>query len=140
MDSIKIDLGVKRIAINNDEKRVIEFNPQDIVFVERFYQLIKTFEAQEAEFQMRAKELEADTEKDEFGIPTNTPETLQLVSDLCDFLKEQIDLVFGSGASQTVFGDAKTMNMFEQFFSGITPFIQEARTEKVKKYVKKVPK
>lgn len=136
MDSIRIDSGLKRIAVNGDEKRVIEFNPEDIVFVEKFYGLIKQFEAKEAEFRQRAEEIGANEGVDELGIPVNTAESIRLALELCDYLRGQIDAVFGAGTSQKAFGEARTLNMFEQFFEGITPFIQGTRKEKMEKYRK----
>ena len=136
MDSIRIDSGVKRIAVNGDEKRVIEFNPEDIVFVEKFYGLIKQFEEKEVEFRERSKMISAKEGIDEYGIPVNTADSIQLALDLCDYLRVQIDAVFGAGTSQNAFGEARTLSMFEQFFGGIMPFIQGARSEKVGQYLK----
>ncbi len=136
MDSIQINNGLKRIAVNGDENRVIEFNPEDIVFVEKFYGLIKEFEQKEVEFRQRADEINAVEGVDEYGIPVNTAENIKLVIDLCQYLRVQIDKVFGTGTSQKAFGDANTLNMFEQFFEGITPFIQGARSNKVNQYRK----
>jgi hypothetical protein len=132
-DTIRIDTGVKRILINGDEARVIEFNPQDTLFAERFYNLLKEFETKAGEFSARADELITD-EVDEFGIPVNTGALLALTSEVCQYLRGQIDHVFGAGTSQAAFGGANTLNMFEQFFEGITPFIRQEREQKVKKY------
>lgn len=136
MDSIRIDSGIKRIAVNGDEKRVIEFNPQDIVFVEKFYGLIKQFEEKEVVFKERSAAISAKEGMDELGIPLNTADSIQLALELCNYLREQIDAVFGAGTSQNAFGEARTLEMFEQFFNGIMPFIQGARSEKMGKYLK----
>ena len=136
MDSIRIDSGVKRIAVNGDESRVIEFNPEDIVFVEKFYGLIKQFEEKEVEFRERSEQISSKEDVDELGIPVNTADSIQLALDLCNYLRGQIDQVFGSGTSQKVFGETQTLSMFEQFFGGIMPFIQGARSEKMEKYRK----
>lgn len=138
MDNIKIDSGVKRITVNGDETRVIEFNPEDILFIERFYGLMKKFEEKEKEFVDRSEEITKVTEKDTYGIPVNTGEQIKLVSELCTYLKAEIDEVFGKGTSKAAFGDMQTLNMFEQFFSGISPFVHKARAAKVDKY-RKVP-
>jgi hypothetical protein len=134
MDSIRIDSGVKQIAINDDESRVIEFNPKDIVFVERFYGLISEFEQKEVEFLEKARAIDDKKEIDAYGIPVNTGESLKLLLEMCNYLRSQIDKVFGNGTSQIVFGETQTLNMFEQFFTGITPFIQEEREDRVKQY------
>lgn len=136
MDSIQINSGLKRIAVNGDENRVIEFNPEDIVFVEKFYGLIRQFEEKEVEFRERADEISKKEDVDQYGIALNTGESIRLALELCDYLRGQIDQVFGAGTSQAAFGEARTLSMFEQFFNGIMPFIQGAREEKVKQYRK----
>lgn len=133
MDSIRIDTGEKRIAINDDPERVIIFNPEDIGFAERFYQLMQDFEAKQDEYQARADELD-NQELDERGIPSRIGESLALLREVCEFLEERIDHLFGPGTSQKVFGDALTLDMFEQFFTGIIPYVQTARSGKVAKY------
>jgi hypothetical protein len=125
MDSIRIDTGERRIAINDDPDRVIVFNPEDVVFAERFYAIVAEFETKLTGYQDRYDQLETD------------PDKLALLRETCEYIREKVDYVFGSGTSQTVFGDAMTLNMFEQFFSGIMPFIRSTRTEKIKQYLPK---
>ena len=135
-NSIRIDTGMKRVIVNDDEARVIEFNPEDIVFAEQFYGLIQSFEEKEAEYKARFAELDANKEVDQYGLLVNTPERIGVVLDLVKYMKDQIDTVFGPGTSQAAFGNAATLGMFEQFFSGILPFIQTGREKKVSRYKK----
>jgi len=134
MENLQINTGVKRIMINDDPGKFIEFNPEDVLFAERFYALIKVFEEQEAKFQARLKQIRENEAKDEYGIPLNTQETFDLVIEICNFIREQLDKVFGAGTSATVFGETQSLGMFEQFFAGIAPFIQNSRASKVTKY------
>lgn len=136
VDTLRIDTGAVRLAINGDENRIIEFNPEDIVFVERFYSLIKEFEAKEVEFREKAEALATNSELDEYGIPVNTGDNIKLVKELCEYLRAKIDHVFGAGTSAKVFENNQTLNMFEQFFTGITPFVQKARGKKLEQYRK----
>ena len=136
MDSLRIDTGLKRVLINGDPERVISFNPQDVIFVERFYALMQAFAEREKEFSDRAKALDAEEAVDEYGLPVNTSERLAFMREIADWMRGQIDAVFGADTSQKAFGDACTLNMFEQFFDGILPFIEAVRSEKVKKYSK----
>jgi hypothetical protein len=55
-------------------------------------------------------------------------------------MRGQIDVLFGEGTSQKAFGNALELGMFEQFFSGITPFVQTVRKEKIAKYTNARPK
>lgn len=134
MQSLHINTGEIRLCVNDDPDRVIAFNPTDISFAERFYALLGEFEEKEKEYQKKAQVLQENTEIDSLGIPKNFGPALALLRETCGFLRQEIDKVFGLGTSQAAFGDANTLDMFEQFFTGITPFVQRAREKQVGKY------
>jgi len=134
MENIVIDTGVKRIMVNDDPTRIIEFNPSDLIFVEKFYQLISEFETKLTEYQTRAEENENVSDLGADGLPVNMLARLALLHDACDYICERIDYVFGEGTSQKAFASARTLDMFKQFLSGISPFISKTRREKIKKY------
>jgi hypothetical protein len=134
MDSIQINTGEKRIAINSDPDRIIAFNPADVSFAERFYDLIKEFEGKLDEYQKRSEEIEANQEVDDNGIPVNLEARISFLREACTYIRGRIDHLFGQGTSQKAFGDTLTLDMFTQFFEGITPFIQSVRSEKVARY------
>jgi len=97
-DSLRIDAGLIRLLINDDEDRV---------------------------------HLEAEQ------VPNNFTKTIALATEICNYLREQIDKVFGEDTSQMVFGDVQSLYMFAQFIDGITPYIQEVRVEKISPYLDK---
>lgn len=134
MQSIRINTESIRVAINDDESRVIEFNPNDLDFIERFYSLISDFEVKEKEYRQRLDILNQNTELDAYNIPKNMRESLVLLKEICEFMRERLDYVFGEGTSQKAFGNANTLDMFEQFLNGVTPYIQKNREEKIGKY------
>jgi hypothetical protein len=135
LPSIKIDSGIKRIAINDDPDNVIEFNPTDVIFAEKFYALMRDFEAKQDEFDRRSKELDAHKDElDANGLPVNFAQGVAFLRETCGFMREKIDYLFGDGASQKAFGDTLSLDMIAQFFQGMTPFIQTARADKVLKY------
>lgn len=134
MQSLHIDTGEIRLCVNDDLNRVIAFNPTDISFAERFYSLLGEFEKKEKEYKLKAEALQKNAELDAFGIPKNFGGALELLRETSEFLREKIDNVFGAGTSQAAFGDANTLDMFEQFLNGITPFVQKAREKQVGKY------
>jgi hypothetical protein len=135
MKSIQIDTGIKRVMINDDPTRVIEFNPEDVTFAEKFYSLIHAFEAKQVEYDRRSKMIDDNTAVDASGLPANVSDGLALLREVCEFMRGEIDGLFGAGTSQKAFGDARTLDMFVQFFEGITPFIKSARDEKVRRYL-----
>jgi hypothetical protein len=134
-DSIRIDSGEKRVAINDDPARVIVFNPSSVLFVERFYQLNSELQVKLEEYQQRSAELEQDPALDGNGMPANTGKRLELLREACEYIRGRIDELFGAGTSQTAFGDALSPEMFLQFLEGIAPFIRTERTAKIQKYV-----
>ena len=51
-----------------------------------------------------------------------------------DTIREGIDNTFGDGTSQIVFGDRNTLDMVSRFFTGVTPYIQNARKSEIERY------
>ena len=134
MDSLQITSNERRIAINNDPERIIRFNPSDVVFAEKFYNLIGEFQKTLTQYEPRAREIESNTETDENGLPVNFADRIALHREICDYIRERIDHLFGIGTSQTAFGDDRDPDQFTQFFEGLKPFFKDARTAKVEKY------
>jgi hypothetical protein len=134
VDSLKIQSGEKRIAINDDPNRVIVFNPSDVTFAERFYRLIGEFQNKSEEYQSQFKELEKVTETDEHGFPLNMSARLDVLKEVCEYINQQIDNLFGNGTSEKAFNGAMQLDLYTQFFEGMTPFIREARKDKIEKY------
>lgn len=134
---IQIKSAEVHILVNDDPNRVIAFNPEDISFIDAFYNLIGEFDTKIEEFKQRELILRKNNAVDKYGIPVSTKEEIKLTKDLCTYLREKIDALFGAGTSDTVFGKSNTPDMFVQFFDGITPFIQTAREKKVQKYTVK---
>jgi len=132
MDELKITGGV-RLAINGDENRIIEFNPNDILFTERYYAMYAEFRKKQTELEAKAKELETG-ELDVDGMPINLDQQIEFMKQTCQFVYEKIDGLFGPGTSQKAFGDALDFEMIGQFFEGISPYFSKVREEKVKKY------
>ena len=134
MNSISIQTGGISLKINDDDSRVISFNPNDLSFAERYYELLSNADQKIDEYSRREEELDKDQTVDAYGIPTNTAARLALLREACDYVKQEIDKVFGAGTSETAFGNAYVLDMFDQFFQGITPYIQKARAGKIAKY------
>ena len=139
-DSIRVDAGQKRILINEDPTRVVEFNPSDVLFAKKFYALLGDFDQKNVEFQKRLSELDEMRDKDKFGLPKNLPDSIGLANEMADYLHEQIDNLFGDGTSEAAFQGQKNLEMIEQFFTGLLPYIQRAREEKIEKYTKPAKK
>lgn len=134
MDSIQINTGIKRIAINDDEERMITFNPTDVRFAERFYALAHDLESKLTEYQQRHEALDQVTAVDDNGLPVNLDTRITFMREFCEYIYAQIDTLFGAGTSETVFEGALNPDAITQFFDGLTPFFQRARADKLKPY------
>lgn len=134
MQSLQINTGEIRLAINNDPNRIIAFNPADVLFAERFYRLFGDFQKTLTQYRPRFEALDADQSTDENGLPANLEARIALAREVCEYIHAEIDKLFGEGTSKTAFNGAMDLNAIRQFFEGVTPFIKQARTEKVAQY------
>lgn len=129
--------GEIKLTINNDATRVIRFDPTSVDFAEGFYNLLQRIETLETSYTEHMAELELNTEVDAHGIPTNEGDKFRLLHNLCDTLKTEVDAIFGEGTSEAAFKGAASLEMFEDLFNGVAPYIQQARAKKVDKYTVK---
>jgi hypothetical protein len=138
MDSIKISTGEYRIPVERDGSRVgeIAFNPSDVVFAEKFYRFYAELEKAQKDFQERGEKLDKNTALDEVGVPININERLEYLRDVNKLFRSQIDELFGVGTSQMVFGDylSYDMDVYIQFFEGVSPLVQKTRADKIAEY------
>lgn len=132
-NDLQINSGIIHLTINGGPT-FIEFNPNDILFAEHFYLLMQEFDEKQKEYQERLKKISEDKSVDANGVPSNLNDGLKVVHESCNFIRSKIDVLFGDGTSQKLFGDALVLEQFEQFFNGILPYIQNARNEKLERY------
>lgn len=131
MESLKIRTGLSSLKIVDDageERGIFTFNPEDIESAKRVIGLQAELERKQAEFDSKAESCETDEEK------------IDLLCEAVECLEDLIDKCFGAGTSALLFGDAKTLTMFSDFFEGITPYYEKASKERMSKYAKKPAK
>ena len=124
MQSINFDDGLKRLAINGDENRVIVVNPTDVGIVARYREKLPEIE-----------KLSAETENSE-----EIPDILDKK------VREFVDYIIGSPVSETVFGKTNCISMaggqtiFENFLTAYMEYMKpeiKAEYERSKKRVEK---
>lgn len=135
MHNLNLNLGTKVVSINGDPQRTIEFNPQDTLFVEKFYLVYSEIQAKQEDLITRNEAI--DTTPGEDGLPAGFKEQIALINETCAYMREKIDYLFGEGTSQTAFGNVMNMEAIAQFLEGVMPLIVGDRTEKVAKYAAK---
>ena len=130
MDSIKITDRKIRLMINDDESKVIAFDPQDVGFVNRYYGLIDFLNARQEDYSKEAESID----KSECSKEEKNRQVFKLLEKMCNETKEQFDIVFGVGTMDRIFGDSLRLSMFEELLYGIAPYINKTRLEKIEKY------
>ena len=128
--SLTIDTGEIFLAINNDENKIISFNPEDSNFIERFYSMAEKLK----EFERKRSVLMADNAPDEFDIPINIKERFAIDKETNAYIRAQVDSLFGENAAQKIFGNSTSQIAFLQFVDGITSFVSKSREKKIAKY------
>jgi hypothetical protein len=140
LQSIHIDSGVKRIAINDDPNRVIEFNPHDTIFAEKLYRTYTKMAGLEKAYSERAAALTESIETDDLDVPTDFEPFVQLRKEMLDVIVQEIDNLFGAGTSDLVFQGDITDYTVTQFLEGMIQYIMPERAEAMRQYMPPEPK
>lgn len=127
MESLQIRTGAISLEILDDagnSRGVFSFNPEDVESAKQVIELQSEFEAKQIDFEERAKTC------------TDAESKVVLLNEVVNYFRDAIDRCFGEGSSDLLFGNAKTLSMFEDFFNGITPYYQKASKARIAKYKK----
>lgn len=139
MASLKIgNPGEIRLLINDDESKVLAFNPEDVSFANRFYEVYEYLNTRQAHYEQMDAEINAlpDDAQDDHGFELKGLRRLQGQLEMCADMRKAIDTLFGEGTSQMVFGDVNVPSQFMQLLEGVMPYLTKARAKKSEKYKK----
>lgn len=127
MESLQVRTGQISLQILDDESKprgTFKFNPTDIESAKQLLGMQDEFVKKQKEFDEREK-------------LAKTPEdVLNLLDEVVLYFNEMIDNCFGEGSSQILFGGAKTLSMYDDFFTGITPYYEKESKKRTAKYKK----
>jgi hypothetical protein len=137
LKSLKIESSKIRLAINDDKNKIIEFDPNDVKFINRYYSMISNFEVKQKEFAEKAAKIDKITTYNSIGMKVSDIEGSKLMLEMCEYMKGQIDYVFGNGASEKAFGDTINPEMINEFLGGVAEYIAAERNAKIEKYTGK---
>lgn len=115
-----------RITLDDEERGVVSFNPNDVKFVEGYYNLMADAASRVKDYERRIDALE----------PNDFRSRFELEHDVCKFVRDGIDKLFGTGTSEQAFGDSEDIEMLTGFFQSIMPYIEKKREETAKKYLR----
>lgn len=127
MESINIELksNKKRLCINGDENKVIEFNPEDMNTRRKFYNASQKIFEKQREFDIKVKALkEGDIES-----------AFKLEEEAFTMMKEIIDDVFGSETTMKITDGDMDIFALCNFVVAIAPYFKEVTEKQKNKYV-----
>lgn len=122
---MKLTSGAITIPVERDGTATgnITFNPEDVGFAQRFYALSEGLGEKEAAYSTLLQDA---------ALPMG--DKLRVLGEICTWLRGQVELVFGEGSGQVLFGDQCSPELFRQFFAGVEPIIRRGRSNKTQKY------
>lgn len=124
MQSLDFEDGLKRLAINGDENRVIVVNPTDVGIVKRYREKLPEIEE----------------------LSGNAGDSEEIPNILDKKIREFVDYIIGSQVSEIVFGKTNCLSMaggqtiFENFLTAYMEYMKpeiKAEYERSKKRVEK---
>lgn len=101
--------GLVRLVVNEDESKVIEFDPYDIAFLSGVNKISKIF-----------TNLKSDD--------------LDMLEEKFDEIEKIMKRVFGEKSIEYLFENRRNVTLYTQFFTQITPFVKQKRETLVNKY------
>ncbi|MFV0516514.1 MAG: hypothetical protein ACK5MV_03895 [Aminipila sp.] len=143
MKNINFDAGMVELAIQGDESRVLKFNPENVDFQNALFEMLDHADEKMKEFEIIAKDY--DIKASAMEPIEAAKEKIKIQSRVDDFIKTEIDGVFGCGNSGMIFQEASPsaksssgqyvfMNFFEALLQIIQPEIKR-RNESVQKII-----
>ena len=140
--SINFDEGYKEYEINGDSERVIRVDTAD-------YGLIERFKKAEKHINDELKKYENIKIKADGSADTDDETAAQMIADLGEFIKNEINYIFNADVSEIVFGNASPLStrkgvpLYERFVNAVLPVIEadlkaeaKASEKRVSQYTK----
>lgn len=131
MTNLEFNDGLKRLAINGDENRIITINPTDIAVIKRYNEVIPQLDRLSEKYKYK-------------DVPQE--KTVEIISELDKKAREIIDYIIGFPVAETVFGTANCLSyaggqtIFENFLTAYMEYMKpeiKAEYERSKKRIKK---
>jgi hypothetical protein len=127
MESLQVRTGKISLRILDDdgeERGIFRFNPEDVESAKQVFGLQAELQEKQPEFEKRIADAKTPEER------------IDVLGEVVDYFNGMIDNCFGDGSSHILFGGAKTLSMYEDFFNGIMPYYEKAAKKRTAKYRK----
>ena len=94
-----------KIAIDGDEGKVIEFNPNDMLLRNRITEFMVDVQTKQVEMAKKAEALDAGEQPTDGALPANIKDVLAFNQEVADYFIGELDDIFGRDAAGKLFGE-----------------------------------
>lgn len=129
MESLNIETSKKRLCLNGDESKIIEFNPEDLDTRKKFFDASKEIFQKQREYDIAVKEIES--EQDDMK---KTEKAFELEQNLYNLMKSIVDDIFGNGTSDMITDGKSNIFSLVNFIIAITPYFRAVTDKQKNKY------
>lgn len=146
MQSLNFDEGLKSFAINDDENRVIRFNPADPDMLPRYYKALEMIKSADSNL-LKDVRLSATGEPED---SEDVAAAAQALEEMNDVIRQALNLMFNADVYDTVFAGQSPFcivqggkYLVEAFMESLQPVLeteikayQKASEKRMSKYLK----
>ncbi len=130
MESINYGSNKKRLCLNGDENKIIEFNPQNLETRKKFLKASeKIFESQ------RKLDIELKEMEDEQDNKKKIEKSFELEQQVFNIMKDIIDDIFGVGTTDMITDNYVDTVAVTNFIIAIAPYFKEVTENRKNKYI-----
>ncbi len=127
MESINLSIndGKKKVILNDDENKVLIFNPNDLESRRKMYSVNEKILEYDKKFKEKIKTLKENKDVEK---------VFELEEEMHNFIKNLVDDVFGEGVADMITDKKTNPVALMNFFTAIMPYFLDKVENKRKKY------
>ena len=127
MESINLSIndGKKKVILNDDENKVLIFNPNDLESRRKMYSVNEKILEYDKKFKEKIKTLKENKDIEK---------VFELEEEMHNFIKNLVDDVFGEGVADMITDKKTNPVALMNFFTAIMPYFLDKVENKRKKY------
>lgn len=119
-----------KLTLNGDESKIIEFDPGDVVFRKKFFEIKDSLIKKQQELDSKIKKI--DLTKD-----SGVKQSFKLEEEFYDYIESLIDDLFKEGTAKMVCNGRKNVFVLANFIIALVPYFERFKKETEDKYLNK---
>lgn len=120
-----------RLALNGDENKIIEFDPGDVTFRKKFYNLKNELIKKQQELDSKQKQLNLETDEE-------IELAFKMEEDLFDYIAKTVDDLFEEGTTKKICGNRKNVFVLANSIIALVPYFEKFKNDTKNKYTNRL--